>query len=112
MNSPGEDNVLEAVVLLLAEEEEEEELLLLANQENNNKEVNELFCSRITEGAFALTVQRLIIDDEEKFREYFRLSKELFQTVLQYIKDDIAKEVYNRRQHPISPEEKLSICLR
>uniref|UniRef100_A0A6P7GZ90 Uncharacterized protein LOC114344098 isoform X2 n=1 Tax=Diabrotica virgifera virgifera TaxID=50390 RepID=A0A6P7GZ90_DIAVI len=57
-------------------------------------------------------VERRLFQNEEKFREYFRLCMDLFETVLRYIRDDITKKPYKKRQHPISAEEKLSVTLR
>ncbi|XP_050307518.1 uncharacterized protein LOC126744204 [Anthonomus grandis grandis] len=99
------------IALLLLEEEEEEELVL-ATLKGSNRPVDKLFLFRNTEGAFNITVQRRLFGNESKFREYFRLSTELFELVLSFVKDDISKKPTNRIKCPISAEEKLCITLR
>ena len=48
---------------------------------------------------------------EQKFFNYFRMSKSSFFELLEYIKDDIVgQETYMRE--PISPTEKLVVTLR
>ncbi|KAK9686655.1 hypothetical protein QE152_g37030 [Popillia japonica] len=126
-----------AIAVLLMEEEEEEESLLLWAYKKPNKKVSEIFMTRETERVFNLTVERRLFGNEQKFREYFRFSMELFQIVLQYIKEvtklpynrqyfrfsmelfqivlqyikEVTKLPYNRHKNPISAKEKLSITL-
>lgn len=100
------------VTIIIMEEEDEEELLMFLNSTERNKAVDDMFSRRATEGAYNVTVERRLFGNEQHFRAYFRLSTELFQTVLSYVREDITKKPYNRRQHPISPEEKLCITLR
>lgn len=99
------------VALLILEEEQEEELVM-ATLKVSNKPVDKLFLCRDTEGAFNITVQRRLFGNETKFREYFRLSTELFEFVLSFVKNDISKKPTNRVKCPISAEEKLCITLR
>lgn len=99
------------VALLLLEEEEEEEILL-ATYKPSNKPADKLFLCRSSEGAFAITVERRLFGNETKFREYFRLSTELFDSVLNFIRDDITRKPCNRISCPISAKEKLCITLR
>lgn len=101
------------MAILLIEEEEEEDLVLdLLLSERQNKRENRMFSKRRLEGAYQLTIEKRLFGDEQKFREYFRLSRELFYVVLQHIREDITKNPYNRQRNPISPEEKLSLTLR
>ncbi|KAK9701539.1 hypothetical protein QE152_g30529 [Popillia japonica] len=101
-----------AIAVLLMEEEEEEESLLLWAYKKPSKKVSKIFTTRETEGVFNLTVEKRLFGKDQKFREYFRLSTQLFQIVLEHIKEDVTKLPYNRHKNPISPEEKLSITLR
>ncbi|KAK9732022.1 hypothetical protein QE152_g13183 [Popillia japonica] len=102
---------------------EEEESLLLWAYKKPSKKVSKIFTTRETEGVFNLTVERRLFGNDQKFREYFRLSTERSQIVLEHIKEDVTKLPYNRHKNPISlpynrhknpisPEEKLSITLR
>lgn len=68
------------------EDEANEELLLFENYfRNKNKIFNELS----KEGCFNILVQRSLIDNEIRFRAYFRVSFELFNYILNYIKKDM-----------------------
>jgi len=94
----------------ILEDETDEELLLIANC--LREEDNEMFTERSREGCFNILVERRLIDNETRFRAYFRVSFELFNYILNYIKDDIRRRPSNRIKKPISPEEKLSLTLR
>lgn len=102
-------NIVRALVLI--EEEEEEELLILLKNQRRNK-VSKIFSMRSSEGAYNVTVNRRLFGNEKIFQEYFRLSSDLFESVLRQISDDITRKPYNRNKKPISPREKLSITLR
>ena len=73
---------------------------------------SELFKCRYTEGAFSILVVRRFHCNEEKFREYIRLTPFLFDYVLNHIRDQQTSRSYNRHKNPISPEEKLCLFLR
>uniref|UniRef100_A0A3Q0QRU5 DDE Tnp4 domain-containing protein n=1 Tax=Amphilophus citrinellus TaxID=61819 RepID=A0A3Q0QRU5_AMPCI len=49
--------------------------------------------------------------DPDKFRAYFRLSPELFAKLLTMVTPKIEK-IHTNMREPISPEERLAICLR
>ncbi|CAK1589075.1 unnamed protein product [Parnassius mnemosyne] len=65
---------------------------------------------REAEGEFALLYKELI-DDESKFYGYFRMSKECFTFLLEKVKPDLTKKI-TRFQKPISPNERLAVCIR
>lgn len=94
----------------ILEDEADEELLLLANYFRDEK--NEMFTERSREGCYNILVERRLIDNEYRFHAYFRVSFELFNYILDYIKDDIRRDPSNRVKRPISPEEKLALTLR
>ena len=50
-------------------------------------------------------------NDDEKFHQYFRLSKTEFEEVHHLIEDDI-KKIHTRFRKPIGTRERLAICLR
>ncbi|KAG5891705.1 hypothetical protein JTB14_016088 [Gonioctena quinquepunctata] len=98
------------VAFLLLEKEEEE--LAIATVKVSNQPVDKLFLGRDTECVFNITVRRRLFGNETKFRENFRLSTDLFEFVLSFVKDDISKKPTNKVKCPISTEEKLYIKLR
>lgn len=100
------------VAMVIEEEIHEEDLLSLIGSRRQKKSENGMFYNRCLEGAYKLTIERRLFGNEYKFRQYFRLSRELFRLVLQDIRDGITKHPYNRRQNPINPKEKLSLTLR
>ncbi|KAJ8871088.1 hypothetical protein PR048_027392 [Dryococelus australis] len=72
----------------------------------------EIFRLRDEKGCFNELILRHLIDNETKFKEYFRVSTEIFDTILSFITEDITKSQYNRVKRPISPEQKLCLTLR
>lgn len=97
--------------LLLLDDDDEEDTLIMMKT-NKQKKVHNMFQNRVREGAFNNLIKRHLIDDDTKFREYFRLTPHLFNYVLTFIRNDITPKVSNRHNKPISPEEKLCITLR
>ncbi|GFU51348.1 DDE Tnp4 domain-containing protein [Trichonephila clavipes] len=65
-----------------------------------------------SEGAFQILVCRHLHCNDEKFRQYFRLTPVLFDYVLNNIRDELTSKPYNRHKKPICPEEKLCILVR
>lgn len=92
-------------------EEDEEERQLL-DQRKKHRQIHDMFRNRVQEGAFNILVRRHLIDNDTKFKEYFRLSPHLFNHVLNFVKKDLTLKTCNRHGNPISPEEKLCITLR
>ncbi|KAL4084776.1 hypothetical protein QTP88_027681 [Uroleucon formosanum] len=92
----------ELLSYLLLEEIEEEEFLieqLLVEQSNANE--HPLFTSR-PEGFFEILVNRHLIHDDKKFREFFRLNIDQFNYILQLIEKDITVDSSNRHPYPIT----------
>ncbi|GFU02559.1 DDE Tnp4 domain-containing protein [Trichonephila clavipes] len=98
--------VLPYVALLLYLEDEQ------SSEEENRSEESELFQNRSSEGAFQILVCRHLPCNDEKFRQYFRLTPVLFDYVLNNIRDELTSKPYNRHKKPICPEEKLCILVR
>lgn len=94
-----------ALVIILEEEESSEE-------ETQREPESELFKKRREEGAYQILVCRHLFNNENKFREYLRLTPILFDYVLNYIKEDITLKPTNRIPNPLSPEQKLCVFLR
>lgn len=97
---------LDLAIIIYLEDE------LSSEEENSRMKEDDLFKARGTEGSFEILVSRHLKSNEEKFREYFRLTPLLFDYVLNHIRDDLSYKPYNRHKKPISPEQKLCILVR
>ena len=97
---------LAATALMLDEEEKNAAL----RDKKKRMWVHKFFRNRKSEGEY-WTLYRELADDEMKFYQYFRMSKQQFNYLLQKIE----KYFKNRNttfREAISPEEKLATCLR
>lgn len=105
---------MEYVLALHILEEEQSEIILKYMQMRNRKRraVHLMYKNRSEEGTFNNLITRHLIDDEEKFRSFFRLNRNQFNYVLQAIKENITKKPTSFVRRPISPEEKLAVTLR
>ena len=65
---------------------------------------------REREGEF-VTLYKELIDDEVKFYGYFRMNIECFCSLLQKVSPLLIKQ-RTRFQKPVSPKERLSVCIR
>ena len=65
---------------------------------------------RLTEGEFHTLFPQLL-EDDTRFHQYFRMSKEQFQILLCKIDSDLVKQDTSFRA-AISPRERLAVCLR
>lgn len=97
------------------------ELLLNEDLENNvlinlitkkRKPIKSLYTTRNSEGFFKNMIIGHLINDNEKFREFFRINIDQFNFILSLVKEEITKQPTVRIPEPISPEEKLSLTLR
>ena len=95
----GEHNLLWYLQL---EAIEEEEILLQLCE--GNAAVHPIFKTRIEEGSFETLINRHLLKDDEKFREYFRLNVAQFNYVLDLVKDDIKDDSCPRYPYPITPD--------
>lgn len=76
------------------------------------KEISDFYKNREKEGFFKLLINSHLIDEEEKFRRYFRLSRERFAYVLNLVEEELRISSCNRVKIPITPAEKLALTLR
>jgi hypothetical protein len=67
----------------------------------------DIFKKRKDEGHYSTLIGRYMMASEIKLREFFRVSRDIFHLILTEIKEDTTRSC-NRRQTPISPEQKLS----
>jgi len=100
------------VQLLLKEEEEEEKLLFSYLNPKKKKKVDILYQSRSNEGFFEILIERHLLNNEPKFREFFRVNRQQFDYLLSLVKFELTKPPSNRVKKPITAAEKLSLTLR
>lgn len=99
--------------LILQDEILQEEIDIITTIHNSTRNsASQLFQKRSSEGAFKLLIHRHLLDDEVKFKAYFRVTRQQFSFLLDLVKEDLNVEPCNRVRHPISPPEKLGLTLR
>lgn len=59
-------------------------------QEFVREDPHSMFRKGREEGCFRISVSRYLVDDEKKYREYHRVSQDLFQTILSYIEECVS----------------------
>ena len=89
-----------------------EEEILVEELTKQNARVHTMFERRQEKGFYEILVNRHLIHDESKFREFLRLNITQFNCTLDLVRDLLLTESSNRYQYPIAPEEKLAITLR
>ncbi|KAG5868842.1 hypothetical protein JTB14_012779 [Gonioctena quinquepunctata] len=94
-----------AMVLEEEQDDDDESALLEVRTENNT--VLKLFEDRAQEGVYELLVLKHFVDNNTKFKAFFRLTPQLFHTVLNCIEGEVSSQ-----PTPISPKEKLCLTLR
>lgn len=88
----------------LLEDEADDEHLLLAHL--LRKESNGIYSERNRKGYYNNLIYRRLIDNDTRFRTYFRVSLELFNYILNYIREDKKdlnavelKNLYHRKKN-------------
>lgn len=76
------------------------------------RNINRMIAHRTQEGAYCVLIERYLLEDEERFRSYFRPSLSEFDYVLSEINIDVKAHKTNFNQHPVSAKQKLCITLR
>lgn len=100
------------LIMMELREEEEEGVFIISTLLKKRRSESELFKTRESEGCFKLLITNHLDDNELKFKEYFRLTKNQFIFILNLIKDDVALLPSFRVKRPISAAEKLALCIR
>ena len=113
------DNQAKMQLCLLDMEQHELLLIAVAQQfmqlkaHNHRKKhrwwLHDIIKNRLQQGAYHNLVKELQFD-EEKFQQYFRLTREQFDQVLSYVEEDLSKHC--RSREVICPRQRLAICLR
>lgn len=87
-------------------------LVLLLTEKKRRRSSHALYRQRSVDGAYNVLVDRYLMDDDTKFREYFRLTPHLFSSVLELIKSEVDGIPTNWLPKPITAHQKLCITLR
>lgn len=94
-------------------------IIMLVDSSSDEEEVKKkrvrrhsLFTTRNEEGVYNTTIKRHLMDNDTKFRQYFRLTPFLFHRVLAPIESKIRKPPSIRYPEPIEPKLKLCLTLR
>lgn len=74
--------------------------------------INPIIKNRDTEGVYKILIRNHLLTFEDTFQKYFRVTPNIFHTILSRIRDDISTKPCNRVPHPISAEQKLCLTLR
>ena len=75
--------------LLLFQQVEEEQAIIKYVVSKNKNEVHEMYQAREAEGFFSVLIEKHLWRDETKFREFFRLSWDQFNYILNLVEEDI-----------------------
>lgn len=76
------------------------------------RKTSDMFSSREDEGVFRLLIHKHLLDDEVKFKAYFRFTRHQFYYILDIVQGLLTCEPCNRVKRPITPAEKLALTLR
>ena len=68
---------------IILEEEEDEDLLIYCMSEG----ATDIFKKKEDRGYYCTFIGRYLMDSEMKFREFFRVSRDIFHSILTEIKD-------------------------
>ncbi|KAJ8928435.1 hypothetical protein NQ314_019024 [Rhamnusium bicolor] len=95
----------------MVKEEEDDDCILLQLVTKKRK-MEDLYKRRNVEGYSHVLIENHVINDEETFRNFFRLNRRQFNFVLSCIGTKIKKLASRRVNKPISVEQKLYVTLR
>lgn len=101
-----------ADICLLDDEDDDATVDLLLLIPFKRKSTREMILNREKEGTFNMLIKKYLLSEEDEFMKYFRVSRNLFHTILDHISADITSEPSNRTPMPISAEQKLCVTLR
>lgn len=87
-------------------------VILLSQMEKKRKSPHKIYKKRESEGALNILIDRHLLDDDTKFKEYFRVSPFLFSKLLGVLQADLERNPTTWVPHPITPHHKLCLTLR
>lgn len=104
--------MLLALCLSLDSESSDEEIEDVFILKKHRESRHDLFQNRNMEGAFAVLINRHLMDNDTKFKEYLRLTPYLFAKILGKIENELVTKPSIRYPKPIEPKLKLCLVLR
>ncbi|KAK9710491.1 hypothetical protein QE152_g25987 [Popillia japonica] len=88
-----------AMMMLVEMQDIEDEMdLVVAYSLSTRGECKDMYKERENEGVFKILVQKHLIDNETKFKQYFRVTRDQFFNLLDLIKNDLHVNPTNRVQ--------------
>lgn len=100
------------LLLLDSDSDDDEYIIINLNRKKKRSKTHQSILNRDSEGIFTIYFKKYLLNDENRFKKYLRVSQEVFTMLLNAIKFDIEKEPCNRNLKPISPAHKLCLTLR
>lgn len=91
--------------------DDEDEEYMLHEHWNLRKKVSEIYNKRENEGIFKILINNHLVDEEQRFKSYFRVTREMFACILNLVEGDLTTASYNRVKTPITAAEKLALTL-
>ncbi|KAK9727507.1 hypothetical protein QE152_g19094 [Popillia japonica] len=89
-----------AMMMLVEMQDIEDEMdLVVAYSLSTRGECKDMYKEQENEGAFKILVHKHLIDNETKFKEYFRVTRDQFFNLLDLIKNDLPIECRNTIFH-------------
>lgn len=86
--------------------------VLLLKLKTKRKSPHRIYKRRDSEGAMNILVDRYLMDDDTKFKAYFRVSPLLFAEIVKVLKQDLDGTVTTWNRNPMNAHQKLCIMLR
>lgn len=71
------------------------------------KNVSEIYNRRENEGIFELLINNRVVDGKQRFKNYFRVTREMFAYILNRTEKDLTTISCDRVKSPITATEKL-----
>lgn len=92
---------------------DEDEVSLLSDlTPKEKKSTDDIFKNRKSERFFGILINRHLINNHNKFREYFRINYEEFNFLVTLVEEKLTSQPSNRIKKPITPAEKLAVTLK
>ena len=94
------------LTLQLMDEDDDEVSSFSYLTSKKRKTTDDIFKNHKTEGCFEILINRHLMGNQVKFREYFRISYEQFNFLLSLVEEKLYVVANNRVKNPILPAEK------
>jgi hypothetical protein len=101
-----------ALVALMLLDEIEDDYDILPLLVRTHEDRNVIYKNRQTEGCYDILIRRHLLDNETKFKRFFRVSRDQFFYLVNLIESDFKINPSNRDPRPLTAEMKLAVTLR